>query len=81
MNLLEKAKDCLAHLERMVIAGADNTADEWFQAWGEPTTLLRTFRDGTVTREVLPRLLAEWTLATIPEREPGVARAKLSRIG
>lgn len=49
------------------------------QRHGPQVTLWRRFRDGTETREVLPEMFAEWTLAAIPECEPDVARARIER--
>lgn len=41
-----------------------------------PLVLLRlTYRDGRVRYEHLPRLVAEMTLAALPEIKPDVARA------
>lgn len=46
--------------------------------FGPPAFLYRKFRiTGNETWEILPRLIAEWTIATISEREPNVARARL----
>ena len=42
-----------------------------------PAFLYRRFRSGNETWEILPRLIAEWTIATISEREPNVACARL----
>lgn len=43
-----------------------------------PAFLYRKFRvTDKETWEILPRLIAEWTLLTIPEREPNVSRARL----
>ena len=46
---------------------------------GRDVILHRTFRDGRQTQETLPESVADWTLATIPEREPTVARARICR--
>lgn len=46
---------------------------------GPQATLWRRYRDGTETREVLPEMFAEWTLASIPECEPDVERARIER--
>ena len=70
------AKERIKHLERIAAAGADDTPG-LDAMLGPPVMLWRRFRDGTETRERLPRLLAELTLASIPEREPRVERAKL----
>jgi len=60
----------------MVAAGADNTVEGW--GWlGPEVVLWRQFRDGEETEERLSQFLAECALATISEREPDVARAKI----
>ena len=46
---------------------------------GPPAFLWRRFRTGKETWEILPHLIAKWTLTTIPEREPGVECARLCR--
>ena len=63
------------HIERIV--GTDPQARGWEALLKVNAILVRTFRDGTVTREVLPLWLARWTLLAIPENEPQVARARL----
>ena len=71
---LSQRLDDLGH---MIVGGTDNTSEDWAAAWGTPCTLIRMFRDGTVTKEVLPRWLALLTVADIPACEPNVARARL----
>jgi len=66
----------LDHHERLELAGVDRPEMDL----GKPVVLWRRFRDGKETREVLPAMIADWTLATIPEREPHVARARIYRI-
>lgn len=76
----EAAQERLDHLDRIAQAGADNTGPEWAEWLGPPVVLWRKFRaeaGGEETREVLPRVWAEWTLAAIPECEPMVERAKV----
>ena len=73
----EAAQDRLDHLDRIAQAGADDTGPEWAEWLGPPVVLWRKFRDGEETEEVLPEQLALWTLAAIPECEPGVERAKV----
>ena len=73
---LDDVKERVEHHARMAAAGADDTAAVGL---GPTVVLWRRFRDGTETREVLPQWLAECTLATIPEREPNVERAKLKQ--
>jgi hypothetical protein len=46
--------------------------------YGRPVALVRTLRDGTVTREYLPVHLAELVVAMIPFGEPLVASARLA---
>lgn len=66
----------MEHAHRMELAGVG--AEEATIDLGPPAFLWRKFRDaGRETWEALPRLVAEWTLVAIPEREPSVARAKL----
>jgi|AACY02.16.fsa_nt_gi hypothetical protein len=46
--------------------------------WMGPLVVLwRHYRDGAESEVVLPRWIAECTLAAIPECEPDVARAKV----
>jgi len=72
---LEDVKERVRHYSCMAAAGADNVAAA--VDLGPTVVLWRRFRDGTETREALPQWLAEWTLATISEREPQVERAKV----
>ena len=67
----------LEHLWRLRLAGVDGGACGL--DWGRPVVLWRRFRDKRETLELLPALIADWTLATIPEREPGVERARIYR--
>ena len=46
--------------------------------YGRPVAIVRTLRDGTITREYLPRHLAELTVACIPFSEPLVASARIA---
>jgi len=46
--------------------------------YGRPVALVRTLRDGTITREYLPRHLAELIVAMIPFGEPLVASAHIA---
>jgi hypothetical protein len=46
--------------------------------YGRCVALVRTLRDGTVTREYLPRYLAEMAVAMIPFGEPLVASARIA---
>jgi len=71
---------CLNHLERMVLTSLDNTDASWDLSGedGGPTAIIwRKFRDGLETEERLPVFLAECVLASIPDNEPNVARAKI----
>ena len=70
---LERVKEQLKHIERVEAAGIKK---ETFDL-GPPVFLLRKFRNGKETTEILPKMLAEWTLSSIPEREPNVERASL----
>lgn len=70
---LDQAEEQLKHIESMEAAGIEK---EVFDL-GPPTVLWRKFRNKEETLEILPRQLAEWTLFTIPEREPNVERASL----
>ena len=45
---------------------------------GRYVALVRTLRDGSVTREYLPEHLAELTVAMIPYGEPLVASARIA---
>ncbi len=47
--------------------------------YGRPVALVRTLRDGTITREYLPQQLAELVIAMIPFGEPLVASARIER--
>lgn len=46
--------------------------------YGRPVALIRTLRDGTITREYLPERLAEFVVAMIPFDEPLVASARIA---
>jgi len=46
--------------------------------YGRPVALVRTLRDGTVTREYMPRHLAELVVAMIPFGEPLAASARIA---
>ncbi len=46
--------------------------------YGRLVALVRTLRDGSVTREYLPEHLAELTVAMIPYGEPLVASAHIA---
>ena len=72
---LDDVKERAQHHACMAAAGADDTVVDL----GPTVILWRRFRDGTETREALPQWLAECTLATIPEREPNVERARLEQ--
>lgn len=69
------------HLERMELARVGGDGGGWEAVFtaGPQVILWRRFRDGTETEERLPLFLAEITLASIPEDELGVARAKIVR--
>jgi hypothetical protein len=58
-----------------------NTGTEWLarMMWGPKATVWRKYRDGHETRETMPEFLAECVVATIPENEPDVARARIER--
>jgi len=79
------AEYCLDHLRRIVQTGTDNTSVAWdITNMGDGNVILwRKFRDsdegkpGEETEEVLPEFLAECILASIPDNEPNVARAKI----
>lgn len=45
---------------------------------GRMVALVRTLRDGTITREYLPERLAEFVVAIIPFDEPLVASARIA---
>ncbi len=45
---------------------------------GQHVALIRTLRDGAITREYLPELLAELVVAMIPFAEPLVASARIA---
>lgn len=60
------------------VVGEENSNPKWLE-FGPTVTLWRKYRDGTESEEQLPDMLAKWTLAAIPECEPGVARAKIER--
>ena len=70
---LERVKEQLKHIESIEAAGIEK---EVFDL-GPLVSLWRRFRNGKETTEILPRMLAEWTLSSIPEREPNVERASL----
>lgn len=46
--------------------------------YGQPVALVRTLRDGTITREYLPQQMAELIVAIIPFNEPLVASARIA---
>jgi len=46
--------------------------------YGRHVALVRTLRDGTITREYLPQHLAELIVAMIPFGEPLVASARIA---
>ena len=46
--------------------------------YGRYVALVRTLRDGSITREYLPEHLAELTVAMIPYGEPLVASAHIA---
>jgi len=46
--------------------------------YGRYVALVRTLRDGSVTREYLPEFLAELVVAMIPFNEPLVASARIA---
>ena len=46
--------------------------------YGQHVAIIRTLRDGTITREYLPRHLAELVVAMIPFGEPLVASAHIA---
>jgi hypothetical protein len=60
-------------LKRLGMAGVSRPDLEL----GPELLLWRKFRDGEETWEVLPKMIAEWTLSAIPAQEPNVARACL----
>jgi hypothetical protein len=81
--------DCLKHYYHLGVAGIDNTFSHLWQSRIEAATkewdkgpmviLWRKLRDGTETREEMPLYWAEMTIASIPECEPLVERAKIVR--
>lgn len=74
-------QDRIHHLECMERAG-DPVSTEMVEALlsGSAVILWRRFRaTGDETYEILSPWLAKATLATIPEREPLVARARIIR--
>lgn len=73
-EIMERA---LHHAMVEIFGGAPAEEIEIEMRWGPATDLVRVFRDGTRTTEILPRFLAELALAGIPETEPMVARARL----
>ena len=46
--------------------------------YGRYVALIRTLRDGSVTREILPECLAELVVAMIPFAEPLVGSARIA---
>lgn len=46
--------------------------------YGQHVAVIRTLRDGTITREYLPQHLAELVVAMIPFGEPQVASARIA---
>ena len=46
--------------------------------YGRHVAIVRTLRDGTITREYLPQHLAELVVAMIPFAEPMVASARIA---
>ena len=46
--------------------------------YGRHVAIVRTLRDGTITREYLPRHLAELIVSMIPFAEPMVASARIA---
>jgi len=46
--------------------------------YGRPVALVRTLRDGAITREYMPQHLAELVIAMIPFGEPLVASARIA---
>ncbi len=46
--------------------------------YGRYVALIRTLRDGTITREYLPERLAELVVAMIPLDEPLVSSARIA---
>ena len=73
---LDDVKERVRHYSCIAVAGADNVAAA--VDLGPTVVLWRRFRDGTETSEALPLWLASATVATIPEREPNVERAKIT---
>lgn len=76
--MLKRAKERVKHYKAMERAGADDTP-KGLSLGGPMVKLVRVFRDGTTTEEYLRETLADWTLATIAQREPKVKRAKIVR--
>lgn len=78
---MEWVEERLEHQERLRLAGVEDAALGVALDWGSPVVLWRRFRGSDrETRELLPSMIAEWTLATIPEREPNVERARIYRV-
>lgn len=85
VHILEYLKRCY----QLGLSGLDDTFSRLWQKrieaasseWNkEPTvTLWRRLRDGTETTEEMPLYWAEMTVASIPECEPLVERAKIIR--
>jgi len=71
---LAAAKELFEHYQRIAAAGANNTQAEF---GGGYVILYRKFRDGTETKEIMRRELAELILYAIPFNEPNVERAKI----
>jgi len=81
--------DCLKHYYRLGLTGLDDTLSRLWKGrieaatkeWdGGPTVILwRKLRDGTETEEEMSLYWAEMTIASIPECEKMVERAKLVR--
>ena len=76
--MLEKVKERLKHHGAMEKAGTNNTP-KGLSLGGPMVKLVRVFEDGTTTEEYLRETLADWTLATMSQREPNVRRARIVR--
>lgn len=74
--MIDSIRKRLYHHELLYLAGVDMPEMDL----DKPVVLWRRFRNGTETREVLPAMIADWTLATIPSQEPSVERARIYQI-
>ena len=71
---IEEIKRRQKHHERIRMAGVDDPSETDL---GPYALLWRRFRDLEETWEILPMMMAKWTLEAIPVNEPDVGRAAL----